>query len=59
MLNMEELLELITLEALIKGIRKYALRRKLYALLDKSLFKMKKVMKIKYRKDYMLFKQNK
>jgi hypothetical protein len=45
MLNVEELLELIALETLIKRVREHVIWRKLYALLDKSLLKVKQVMK--------------
>jgi hypothetical protein len=45
MFKVEELLELVTLKALIREVREHAIRRKLYALLDKSLLKLKQVMK--------------
>jgi hypothetical protein len=45
MLNVEELLELVALETLIKRVREHVIWRKLYALLDKSLLKVKQVMK--------------
>lgn len=41
MLKMEKLLELVALEALISGVKEHALYKKLYTLLDKSLFKVK------------------
>ena len=44
MFKVEELLELVTLKALIREVREHAIRRKLYALLDKSLLKLKQVM---------------
>jgi hypothetical protein len=44
MFKMEELIELITLEALISWVRKHSSWKDLYALLDKSLMKVKQVM---------------
>jgi len=41
---MKKLLELVALEALIRGVKQHALYKKLYALLDKSLLKVKQVM---------------
>jgi len=41
---MEELIELITLEALISWVRKHSSWKDLYAPLDKSLMKVKQVM---------------
>ena len=39
MFKVEELLELVTLKALIREVREHVIRRKLYVLLDKSLLK--------------------
>jgi hypothetical protein len=44
MLNEEELLELVDLEALIRGVRDHALWRRRYVLQDRSLLKVKQVM---------------
>jgi len=44
MFKVEELLELVTLKALIRQVRKHAILRKIYALLDKSLLKLKQVL---------------
>jgi uncharacterized protein YjfI (DUF2170 family) len=44
MLKMKKLLELVALKALIRGVKQHALYKKLYALLDKSLLKVKQVM---------------
>jgi hypothetical protein len=45
MLKVKKLLELVALEALIRGVREHAIQRKLYTLPDRSLLKMKQVMK--------------
>jgi hypothetical protein len=42
---LKELFKLVTLEALIREVEKYVIRRKLYAIPDKSLLKVKQVMK--------------
>lgn len=44
MFKVEKLLELVTLKALIRQVRKHAILRKIYALLDKSLLKLKQVL---------------
>jgi hypothetical protein len=48
MLKVEELLDPVALEALIRGVREHALYRKLYALLDRSLLKVKQVIENQY-----------
>jgi hypothetical protein len=45
MLKVKELIELVVLEALIRGVREHTLWRKLYVLLDKSLSKVNQFMK--------------
>jgi hypothetical protein len=45
MLKVKKLLELVALEALIRGVREHAIQRKLYTLPDRSLLKVKQVMK--------------
>jgi hypothetical protein len=45
MVKVEELLKSIALEVLIGRVREHTLLRKFYALLDKSLLKVKQVMK--------------
>lgn len=42
---MEELIDLMTLEALINEVRECSMWKGLYALLDKSFMKVKQVMK--------------
>jgi len=44
MLKVEELIEPVALEALIKGVREHVLWRKLYILPNKSLSKVKQFM---------------
>jgi hypothetical protein len=46
MFKIEKLLESVALEALIREVREYTFYRKLNALPDRSLLKMKQVMKI-------------
>jgi hypothetical protein len=45
MLKVKKLLELVALEALIRGVREHVIQRKLYTLPDRSLLKVKQVMK--------------
>lgn len=45
MVKVEELLKPTALEVLIGGVREHTLWRKFYVLLDKSLLKVKQVMK--------------
>jgi hypothetical protein len=45
MLKSKELFQFVALEALIIEVKEYVIRRKLYALPNKSLLKMKQVMK--------------
>jgi hypothetical protein len=56
MLKVEELIEPVALEALIKGVREHVLWRKLYILPDKSLSKVKQFMEnhIRFEKANLL-----
>lgn len=45
MLSVKKLLEPTTLKVLIRGVREYAIQKKFYTLPDRSLLKVKQVMK--------------
>jgi hypothetical protein len=45
MFKVKKLIDLVALKALISGVREHSLRKNLYALLDRSLLKVKQAMK--------------
>jgi hypothetical protein len=45
MFKVKKLIDLVALKALISGVKEHSLRKNLYALLDRSLLKVKQAMK--------------